>query len=86
MNICSTNHLRINGFLQRYRKGDSEISQYIDVPPDATTFQVEDLSSDERYTFSIRSINVIGESEYVSDIGEVRTKGELVSLGASVNS
>ena len=46
------------------------------MPTNTTTFQLEDLSPDERYTFSIKSINAVGESEYFSDIGEVRTKGE----------
>lgn len=76
-----TTHLQILsvmlGILHfRYRKEDSPVFFYVDVPLGITTFEVQDLKVGTRYSFAVKAINAIGESEYTPDIEEVETKSE----------
>ncbi len=67
--------------LSRYRKDSAKSFQYVDVPASSGgVFELENLSADTEYVFSIRSINAIGKSHYVSDIGKIRTKSESQEL------
>jgi hypothetical protein len=69
----------------RYRKKEAESYAYVDVPASSGgVFELEDLSADTVYTFSIMSINAVGKSEYVSDIGEIKTKSEFPTFQNSL--
>ena len=72
-------------FKIRYRREGSESYHYVDVAPlGVSTFEVQDLKVDTKYSFSILAFNSIGMSVYTTPI-IVSTPGKFFKLCRTVS-
>jgi hypothetical protein len=47
-------------------------------PPEATSFQVQDLQMGSRYSFAVMAFNEMGESEYTSTTVQATTASKII--------